>query len=260
MPYQILDDGLSLHYQIDGLERGPTLIFSNSLGTNLHMWDAQVEVLRKQFRILRYDTRGHAESGVPTGPATIDRLGLDLISLLDRHGIDQTHICGLSLGGLTAQWVALHHPARVSRLILANTAARIGSVESWSTRIDLVQQGGLAAIRDLAMGRFFNPSFRAANPAIVAIYAERLLANRVAGYCACCAALRDADLRDAIGQIKAPTLVIGSTLDETTPLAQAHELHSSIPHSQLAILESAHISNVEQPYTFTQLIVDWLAA
>lgn len=256
----VLDDGLRLSYRLDGRAEGPALLFSNSLGTSLQMWDAQVAALGHAYRIVRYDTRGHGSSGVPGAPATLERLGRDLLALLDHLGIARAHVCGLSLGGLTAQWLAIQHPARVGRLILANTAARIGSVESWEARLTAVRAGGMAAIADAVLGRFFSPAFRAAQPATVFRYREQLGATDPAGYSACCAALRDADLRRQLGQVQAPTLVIAGALDEATPPEQSRELRAAIRGSELALLpDAAHLSNVEQPAAWAELLVHFLA-
>jgi 3-oxoadipate enol-lactonase len=250
-----LDDGLTLRYRLDGVAGAPALVFSNSLGTDLRMWDAQAEALGDAFRVVRYDTRGHGGSGVPAGPATLERLGRDLLALLDHLELGQAHLCGLSLGGLTAQWLAAYHPARVARLVLSNTAPRIGSVESWGARIAAVESGGMQAIADAVLARFFSPAFRAAHPEIVAGYGASLSSIAPAGYVACCSALREADLRPALGAIAAPTLVIVGSLDEATPPAQAEELHQAIRGSGLALLDGvAHLANVEAPGPYSALL------
>ncbi len=250
-----LDDGIALRYRLDGAAGAPALVFSNSLGTDLHMWDAQVAALGDAFRIVRYDTRGHGGSGVPAGPATLERLGRDLLALLDHLELPRAHICGLSLGGLTAQWLAVYHPARVGRLVLSSTAARIGSVDIWAARIAAVESRGMADVADSVLARFFSPGFRAACPEVVAAYRDTLRATAPAGYVACCAALRDADLRPAVAGIAAPTLVIVGDLDGATPPAQAEELHAAIPGSELAVLDGvAHLANVEAPDVFSALL------
>jgi 3-oxoadipate enol-lactonase len=256
-----LDDGLVLRYRLDGRADAPALLFANSLGTDLGMWDAQAATLGDAFRLVRYDTRGHGGSAVPDEPATLERLGRDLLALLDHLGLPWAHLCGLSLGGVTAQWLALHHPARVGRLVLSNTAARVGSVASWDARIAAVKAGGMDAIADAVLARFFSPAFRAAQPATVAAFRATLRATDPAGYVACCAALRDADLRPLVGGILAPTLVVGGTLDEATPPAQAEELHAAIRGSELRVLDGvAHLANVEASELFTALLRRFLLA
>jgi 3-oxoadipate enol-lactonase len=259
MPTLTLDDGLALFYQLDGPPDGPPLLLVNSLGTDLRMWDAQAAALGDRFRVLRYDARGHGLSGVPSGPATLERLGRDLLALLDQLGVARAHVCGLSLGGLTAQWLAVHHPGRVARLVLSNTAARVGSAESWEARIAAVREGGMAAIAEAVIGRFFGPAFRAAHPEQVGRLAETLLRTDPAGYRACCAALRDGDMRPLVPRIGAPTLVIAGSLDEATTPAQAAELHAAVRGSELAVLEgAAHLANVERPEAFTALLRGFL--
>jgi len=259
MPTITLDDGLRLAYQESGQRERPTLVFSNSLGTDMRMWAAQAEALGMAFRIVCYDTRGHGQSGVPTGPTTLERLGRDVLALLDHLGVGRAHICGLSLGGLTAQWLALTHPERVERLVLANTAARIGSIELWDARIAAVRADGMAAISAAAMERFFSPHFRAARPDIVASFRAMLEATDPGGYTAACAALRNADLRPQLRSIVAPTLVIAGSLDAATPPQQAEELHAGIPKSRLALIDgAAHLSNVEQPEAFGALLERFL--
>lgn len=255
MPTLILDDGLALRYRIDGSAGAPALVFSNSLGTDLGMWEAQVAILGEHFQIVRYDTRGHGGSGVPGGHATLERLGRDLLALLDHLGLERAHVCGLSLGGLTAQWLAVHHPARVGRLVLSNTAARIGSVESWDARIAAVAAGGMGAIAEAALARFFSPAFRAAHPATVRAYGAVLAATDPAGYVACCAALREADLRPVVARIVAPALIVAGTLDESTPPEQARELHAALAGSELVVLDgAAHLASVERPEVFSALL------
>ena len=254
-----VDDGITLSYRLDGPDDAPLLVLSTSLGTDLRMWDTQVALLRQHVRILRYDTRGHGESDVPQGPTTIARLGQDILALLDHLDVAQATLCGLSLGGLTALWVAARHAERVERLIVASTAARIGSAESWNARILAVRAGGMPAIRDTVLARFLSSSFQAANPAMTRTIVDMLLATSPAGYRSICAALRDADLRPIVSTIRAPTLIIASELDESTPPAQSEELGAAIPGSTLVVLPQAvHLSNIEQPELFTNQLLTFL--
>lgn len=246
-----LDDGLTLAYRRDGNPGGPPLVFSNSLGTDHTMWDGHLAALGDSFRLVRYDTRGHGRSGVPAEPASLARLGNDLVALLDHLGLARAHVCGVSLGGVTAQWLAVTHPERVDRLVLSNTGARVGSVASWQARIDAVGAGGLAAIEALVLGRFFSPAFTAAQPATVERFRATLLATDPAGYTVCCAALREADLRPAVATIATPTLIVAGELDESTRPALAEELHRAIAGSELLVLAgAAHLANVEAPELF----------
>ena len=245
-------DGARLRYREDGPRDAPVVVFSNSLGTDLRMWEPQAHALAGGFRVVRYDTRGHGLSDAPPGPYTLDQLGGDLLALLDALGIARPNVCGLSLGGMTALWLAAHHPQRVTRAVFANTAARIGSVESWEARIALVRAGGMAAVCDIAVPRFFSAAFRARHPHLTRRIGTMLEATPPQGYIGCCEALRDADLRAALARIAAPSLVIGGALDESTPPAQARELHAAIPGSELLIFpDTAHLSNLEQAEAFT---------
>src|SRR3954468_1849074 len=164
MSVLVADDGTRVHYQLDGPADTPVLLFINSLGTDLRMWEPQVAALASTVRILRYDSRGHGQSDAPPGPYTAGRLGLDAIALLDGLGIERVNVCGLSLGGLVALWLSIHRPGRIDRAVFANTAARIGTVESWSARIEAVQAGGMAAIRDAVLARFLSAGFRERRP------------------------------------------------------------------------------------------------
>jgi 3-oxoadipate enol-lactonase len=252
------DDGIRLNVAIDGPENGEPLLFLNSLGCDLSMWDAQAGELAGRFRVIRFDTRGHGASDAPGGDYTLDRLGRDALAVLDATGVKKAHICGLSLGGVTAQWLAIHAPAYVNRLILANTAARVGTAESWQARLDMVKSEGTAAIVDAVMGRFFCDAFRAAHPAIVEAFRHILLRTAPQGYTGCCAALRNADLSQKLDKITAPTMVIGGRLDASTPPAQAEALANGIKDARLTVLDTAHLSNIEQPAAFTAAVIKHL--
>ncbi len=251
--------GVRLAYQLDGPENAPTLVFINSLGTNFHMWDEQVEKLSRTLRIVRYDFRGHGASDVPAGPYTLEGLGLDLLALLDTLHLGQVSICGLSLGGITALWFALNYPQRVNRAIFANTAARIGTFDSWDTRIASVKEGGMSAIRDTVLTRFLSAQFRQQHPETTRKIGEIIERTNPVGYIHACLALREADLRASVNKIRVPSLIIGSSLDESTPPSQAHELHALISDSQLLVFdEVAHLSNVERPDEFSNYVLSFL--
>jgi 3-oxoadipate enol-lactonase len=255
----VMSDGLRLASRVDGTPGAPPLIFSNSLGCDLSMWDDQVAALGSRFRIVRYDTRGHGQSGVPSEPATIDQLGRDLLAVLDHYSIERAHMCGLSVGGLTALWVAAMHPGRVDKAVFADTAARIGTVESWSARIDAVRDGGMAAIRDTVIGRFFSEGIRARRPDVAERFARTLEAINPIGYTAVCSALHDADLRPLVSRITAPSLIVVGELDEATPPSQSRELHAAISGSELVVLpEASHLSNIEQPGAFNACLLRFL--
>jgi 3-oxoadipate enol-lactonase len=186
-------DGARFHYRLDGPAEAPVLLLSNSLGTDLGMWSAQLPAWSRRFRVLRYDTRGHGRSAVTPGPYTIDQLGGDALALLDALALPRVHCCGLSLGGMTGMWLATHAPARIDRLVLSNTAAQIAPPELWNARIDAVDRGGMTAIVDAVLARWFTAPFLAAGGAALAAMRAMLLACPAQGYIAACAASRRGD-------------------------------------------------------------------
>jgi 3-oxoadipate enol-lactonase len=246
----VLVDGIRLACRLDGHADLPALIFINSLGCDLRMWDNQAAALSPLFRIVRYDMRGHGRSDVPSEPATMEQLGQDLLAVLDHFQIHRVSVCGISLGGMVALWLAALHPERVDHAVFANTAARIGSDESWSARIELVRAGGMAAVRDMVLSRFLSERFRALRPDLAVKLGSMLEATNPLGYIAACAALRDADLRDLVPRIRVPSLIIAGELDESTPPEQAAELQEAIRGSELVMIKAAHLSNIEQPQLF----------
>ena len=253
----LTDDGVRLHYRVDGPADAPALLFVNSLGTDLRMWEPQAAALVDQFRVVRYDSRGHGRSDAPPGPYTVERLALDGLAVLDALQVDRAHVCGLSLGGMVALWLAIHRPARIGRAIFANTAARIGSEAIWSARIEAVRAGGMAAVHDAVLARFLSAGFRESHPDVTGTVSEMLLASPPHGYIACCAALRDADLRHLASTVETPSLVVGGELDEATPLAPAEDLHAAIVPSELMVIPVvAHLSTLEAPDLFNRRVLE----
>lgn len=255
----MLDDGMRLAYRIDGPVQAPPLVFVNSLGADTRMWQPQIGALSSRFRVVRYDARGHGQSGAPEGPYSIERLGRDLLALLDHLQVAKAHLCGISLGGMTVQWLAAHHPERAGRVVLANTAARIGTAEGWQARIDAVRAGGMAAVRDAVVARFLSAPYRASHPEETRAIGDMLEATSPTDYVGACAALRDADLHALTPSIHAPALIVAGELDEATPPSQAKELHAAIVGSELVLLRGAgHLSNVEQPDEFNEFLLTFL--
>lgn len=252
--------GPALHYRVDGPEDAPALVLSNSLGSDLSMWEEQIPALAQRYRMVRYDTRGHGGSEVTPGPYTLEQLGQDVLRLLDHLGLERAHFCGLSMGGLTGLWLGRFRPARLRRLIVCNSAARVGSAASWAERIAKVQGEGMAALADTVVPRWFSAPFYAAQPARMAQLKTVFGATLPAGYMANCAALADADLRGELGAIQVPTLVIGGTHDLSTPQEQAHELVRGIPGARGVILEAGHLSNIEQAERFNTEVLAHLDA
>lgn len=252
-------DGCRLASWLAGPAGAPVLVLSSSLGTDHTMWAPQLAALSTTFRVLSYDGRGHGASDAPPGAYTIARLGADVLELLDAHGLDRVHFCGLSKGGMVGQWLGAHAAARIDRLVLANTAPYMGPPEGWQQRIELVLRDGMAAIADGVIARWFTPGFVARAPAEVARVRALLLATSPVGYAGCCAAIRDMDLRASAAQITAPTLLIAGDADPSTPPDRAAELARAIPRSQLVTLAAAHLSSVEQPEAFTRAVLEFLA-
>ena len=252
--FEVQRAGCRLCYWVDGDPDAPALLFSNSLGTTHDLWRPQVEGLSSGFRIIRYDTRGHGRSDRPAGPYTIDTLGLDALAILDAAGVSRAHVCGLSLGGLTAMWLGVHAAARVGTLTLASTAARICDAAFWQNRIEQVQAAGIEPLADASMTRWFTDSFRAAHPAIVDEFRRMLVASPAGGYASCCGALRDADLRAQIGSIAAPVLVLVGQHDPVTPPADAEAIRVRIPGARVTVLDAAHLANVEKADAFNRSV------
>ncbi len=257
MPFVDLGE-LKTHYELSG-NREAVLMFSNSLGTDFSMWDPQLPEVEKQFRILRYDTRGHGKSSVIPADYTIEQLGRDVLALLDALHIDRVHFCGLSMGGMIGIWLGIHAPVRLHRLVLCNTAARIGSIEMWNARIATVRKEGMKPVAAAVIERWFTPGFRREAPGKVA-RARRMFENTSpGGYAACCAAMRDMDQRPAVSQIKVPTLVIYGASDAVIPLPDAHFLTQQIEGAQELELAAAHLSNVEQAEAFTRALRNFIS-
>lgn len=258
------DDALQLHYRIDGAEDAPPLVLSNSLGTDLGMWSPQVALLAAHFRLIRYDTRGHGASSSPPGPYRVDQLGRDVLALLDHLQIARTHFLGLSMGGLTGLWLAIEAPDRIDRLVLANTGAKIGDAEGWNARIASLQGAAMPgtglpdALIETVLQRWFTPRHRRVDPAGVARVRGMLATTGAAGYAANCAAVRDADLRDGLAAIRAPTLVIAGTHDLSTAPSLGRDIADAIPGARYVELDAAHLSNVEQAGAFNAAVLGFL--
>jgi 3-oxoadipate enol-lactonase len=247
-----------LYYVLDGAQDAPVLVMSNSLGSSADMWAPQIPELARHFRVLRYDTRGHGLSSAPAGDYTFKQLAGDVTELLDHLKIGRVHFCGLSMGGPTGLQFALDNPDRIDRLVLSNTAARIGGVDGWNQRIEAVKRDTLHAMAPALIERWVTPQWRAANPGLAQVLVDMMRRHSDAGYAGNCAALRDADLREQVGRITAPTLVISGTHDVSTTPQQGRELAAAIGGARYEELDAAHISNWEQPQAYARLLVDFL--
>jgi 3-oxoadipate enol-lactonase len=253
-------DGCALWVEVEGPRDAGVLMLSNSLGTDLHMWDAQAAAFARRFRLVRYDRRGHGRSEVPAGPYTMERLGRDALAIADVLGLAKFDWCGLSMGGMEGMWLAAHAGERVDRLILSNTSCHYPDPRFWNERIEAIRaHGSLAAVADRIMTLWFSADFRARAPHAVAPLRSMLAATQVQGYLACCEAIRDMDHRDLLGSIRARTLVIAGEHDQATPVAAAQFIHGRIANAALKILDAAHISNVEQPTEYADTVLQFLS-
>jgi len=259
MPF-VESNGLRIHYSLTGVPDAPVVVLSNSLGTNFTMWDLQTPVLEKRFRLLRYDTRGHGRTAVPPGPYSLDQLGRDVLGLLDALKLDRVHFCGLSMGGMIGMWLGVNAPARIHRLVLCSTAPKIGTPEIWNPRIEAIRKGGMNAIASAAIERWLTPEFRARAPQPSVALLGMLQVASPEGYTACCEAIRDADLREAVASIRVPVQVIMGARDPATPPADGRALASRIPGAKYAELDGSHLCNVESPERFNETLINFLAA
>jgi 3-oxoadipate enol-lactonase len=257
MPYFDYSGG-RLYYQLDGDRSLPNLILSNSLGTNLSMWDPQMPTLRENFSVLRYDGRGQGRSSVPAGPYSINQLGADVLALSGHLDMKRFSFCGLSMGGLIGQWLGVHASNRIYKLVLCNTAAKIGVELSWDQRIDSVRANGMGPIVPTAMERWFASQFHEHHPASVAPAREMLLTADPEGYIANCAAIRDADLRADIAGIRAQTLIVVGQQDPVTTSDDARFMAAHIPNATTLSLDAAHLSNIESAPAFTTGVLEFL--
>ena len=258
MPDIKVDDGCSIHAELEGPEGAPVLMLSNSLGTNLHMWDEQAGPLMRHFRLVRYDRRGHGKSNAPKGPYTMARLGRDVLGVLDALGIGKVNWCGLSMGGMVGMWLAANAANRIDKLILSNTAAHFADPTVWDARIKMVRDVGLAGIVDANMQRWFTKGFRERAPQTIARMREMFVATDIEGYVGCGCAIRDMDHRPLLSKITAPTLVIAGRHDPATTLEAGEFIQQHIPAARIAILEAAHFSNLEQPQAYADTMLGFL--
>jgi len=250
--------GHRIHYRWDGPEDKPVLLLSHSLGASMSLWDPQIPEFSQHFRVLRYDGRGQGQSSIPPGPYTVDQLGGDALALLDGLGIPTASFCGLSMGGAVGQWLGLHAPERLHKLVLCNTAAKIGTTEIWNSRIDTVLKEGVRAIVPIQIARWFTPGFIAKDPESIARSRQMLESVDPSGYAANCAALREMDFREAIKHITVPTLLVAGSDDPVTVPADLQYLADYIPAAQYVELSASHLSNVEAPEQFNREVLSFL--
>jgi 3-oxoadipate enol-lactonase len=254
-------DGCRIAYRFDGPANKPTLVLSNSIGTTLNMWDMQIQDLSQHFRVLRYDSRGHGASDVPAGAYSIERLGKDVIELLDALNISQVHFCGLSLGGMIGQWLGVSKPDRIDRLILCNTSSFLGPTDQWNGRISAVLQAeNMSETVEMFLRNWFPCHMLETESAAIKPFRATLLATQPQGLAGCYAAVRDMDMRQAVVRIPCPTLVIAGKYDIVTLPSHSELIAASVPGSKLITLPAVHLTNIEYPAEFLHAILEFLVS
>lgn len=254
-------DGARIAYRLDGNRDGgqPVLVLSNSIGTTLHMWDEQIAALSRHFRVLRYDTRGHGASSVPAGAYSMDRLGRDVIELLDELHVSKAHFLGLSLGGFIGQWLGVRAPERIDHLILANTSSYLGPAPQWDARIAATLQApDMTETAAMFLGNWFPAAMLQAGGPVIDQFRAMLLATDPQGLAGAFAAVRDADLRRSIALIDRPTLVIAGRDDTVTAASHGVLIAATVPNARLVELPAVHLSNIERPAEFMDAVLTFL--
>ncbi|GGK97586.1 3-oxoadipate enol-lactonase [Mangrovihabitans endophyticus] len=248
-----------LHRRLDGPPDAPPVLLINSLGTDHTMWEPQMAVLAAQHRVIRYDVRGHGCSSVPAGPYSLADLGQDALGLLDALGVPRAHVVGLSLGGMTAMWLAAHAPHRVGRLVLCCTSAQLGPAQQWADRAETVRRQGLGAIATAVIGRWLTPPYASTHPDDVRRLRAMLTATPPAGYAGACAAIENMDLRSDLDRITARTLVLSGNDDEAIPPMHGAQIAGAIPDARLVVVrDAAHLATWQQPRIVNPLILEAL--
>ena len=259
MIQKIEANNINVAYKFDGPADAPIVMLSNSLMSNHTMWDPQMAVLTESFRVLRYDTRGHGDTDAPAGPYSIKLLAEDVIALLDTLSIDKVHFAGLSMGGMIAQYLGAHFPDRIHSLLLCDTASEMPTLDMWNDRISSAQNGGITALLDGTLQRWFTAPFLENDKAAVEKVAQMIRTTDKDGYIGCASAVRDMSQTAILSQINAPTIIIVGEDDPACTVAQSKVLEEHIKGSQLVVLKNAaHLSNIEQTDKFNDAMMDFL--
>lgn len=254
-----MDDLVELKVEADPESGRPPLLFINALGTNLHLWDGQMEPFRAHFRVIRYDTRGHGASEVPRGPYSIERLGRDALGVLDALAIPHARIVGLSKGGVEGAWLAANAPSRVDRLVTCGSLPKLSPPEMWTERAAAAREKGMTALIDGVMGRWFTEGFRTMHPGKVQPIKDMVLRAHPEGYAAVCEALRDLDLTETVKSIACPVLVTTGEHDPAVTPEKAEAFAATIPGAEYKTIPAAsHIANVEAKAAFDEIVLDFL--
>ena len=254
-------EAIDLHFTVDGPPKAPTIVLSHALGAAMEMWDPQMAALLAQFRVVRYDHRGHGKSPVPPGPYRLEDLGRDTLRLLDRLELQRVAFCGLSLGGMVGMWLGLNAPERLERLVLCCTAARMLRPDDYAARAWHVREKGMASIAPAVLGRWFPPGFATDEPATLDWIRGIFVATPPEGYAGACEALAAMDLRSDLSRIRTPTLVIAGASDQATPVQQSRDIARQIRRSKLVVIpEASHLANVVKPDAFSDQLLRYLRA
>lgn len=254
-------DGVRIAYRIEGPAEKPVLVLANSIATSMDMWAGQISELAEHFRVLRYDYRGHGQSDTPDGPYSFDRLGRDVVELLDALQFERVHVLGLSLGGAVAQWLGIYAPERIDRLILSNTSSYLGPADQWESLItSVLEPGKLPEFADMFIKNWFSARMLEPESSHVASFRAMVLATRPQGIAGSWAAIRDMDMRRTAALIHSPTLVIAGRYDTVTLPEHGELLARTIPDAKLLVLPAVHLPNVELRAEFLRAVLAFLQA
>jgi 3-oxoadipate enol-lactonase len=257
MPFANLQD-VKIYYEWAGTDGLPVVVFSNGLGTNIHMWDGQVDAFSKHFRVLRFDARGHGQSAVTPGPYTIEQLSWDLVHLMDTLQIDRAYFCGLSMGGMVGMFLGANAANRFHKLALCDTSPKFDPEHMWNKRIEIVNKGGMKAVASMVVERWLTTDFRASHPTETQNVLAMLESTNPEGYMAACAAVRDGDLWNILKGIHLPTLVVTGTHDPAATPVVSQALVKSIPNADYVGLPGSHLSNIEARDEFNKQVLEFL--
>ena len=251
---------VDLNCSISGPDDAPVLLLGGSLGTTMDMWDPQVPALSATHRVIRFEHRGHGGSPVPTGPYTMDDLGNDVVTMLDRLDLARVSYCGLSIGGMVGQWLAINAPERIERLVLLCTAPHLPPASAWQERAAAVREAGTPeVVADAVLGRWFTPDYAASHRDIVARYRAMISGIDAEGYAGCCEAIAGMDLRSGLPSVTAPTLVVAGRQDPSIPPQHGEAIAAAIAGARLEILDpAAHLASFERAAAVNALIAEHL--
>ena len=252
-------NGAKLVYQWDGEATKPVLVLSNSLTTDMRMWEPMIQAFTEHFRVLRYNNRGHGGSSSPAGEYSLDDIAGDALGLFNHLDIASAQFCGLSMGGMVGMWLGLHARERLKKLVICNTSSDVGSPEPWTARIGAIKEGGMAAIAEAGVERFLSEEYRSTGGSAVEMVRDMLMDCDAEGYCGCIAAVRDMSLTDQLDQISNDVLVIAGEVDLATPVSHSEIIVDRIPRAKLKVIPGvSHLSCAEKPHELSRIVLDYL--